>query len=151
MGATLRINSCWERGASERTSASNNSTLLGMRPKYEGTIQELKTWRPMLCITVIAFRSTAVIDNILKEIEAIFNNFRFVTVAGGTQLTRRYSEIYKGRIQVTDRTNAGRDDTEKEKVRTEGIIADRQYFFPGDEIQENFENSNIIIQEISND
>ena len=47
--------------------ASDHRTLK-MWPKYERTIQEFKTCWPMLCITVIAFRSTAVIDNILKEI-----------------------------------------------------------------------------------
>ena len=47
--------------------AGDNSTLR-MWPEYERTIQEFKTCWPMLCITVIAFRSTAVIDNILKEI-----------------------------------------------------------------------------------
>ena len=47
--------------------AGDNSTLR-MWPEYERTIQEFKTWRPMLCIAIIAFRLSTVVDNILKEI-----------------------------------------------------------------------------------
>ena len=39
-----------------------------MRTQYERTIQEFKAWRQMFCIAIFAFRSAAVVDNILKNI-----------------------------------------------------------------------------------
>ena len=49
-----------------------------------------KTWRPVLCIAIIAFRFAAVVDNILKEIvkeQTIFLNI---------------TQYMKGRVKLPD-------------------------------------------------
>ena len=46
---------------------SYDSFVLGKRAQYKITIQELKTWRPMFCIIILAIIA-AEVNNILKEI-----------------------------------------------------------------------------------
>ena len=106
-------------------------------------------------IKAVPVVTEVVYNTVLEALKIISkqSSIKFVFPHNSTAFVKRVSEIEKGRIQVTFRgQDADRDnEAEKEKERAEGmIIADRQYFFPGDEIQEQFELSNINFQSISN-
>ena len=106
-------------------------------------------------IKAVPVVSELVFNTILEASKFISDeiSIRFVLPHGTSPFAKRILEIEKGRTQVTKRITEDKQANANitEKKRSEGmIIADRQYFFPGDEIQEQFELSNLNFQDISN-
>ena len=96
--------------------------------------------------------SEAVFNTVMEAIRFISDEItvKFVLPSSSAAFAKRVIEVEKGRVQVTKREKA--EDLQakpeaNECGRSEGrIIADRQYFFPGDELQEQFDLSNINFQ-----
>lgn len=108
-----------------------------------------------LGIKAVPVVSEIVFNTILKASKFISDesSIRFILPNGTSPFARRILEIEKGRTQVTKRVKEEKRDkqSEIERKRSEGILlVDRQYFFPGDELQEQFELSNLNFQDISN-